>query len=295
VLEGISRIILSKVYNRKFDSSLIEENKYGSSAGLKANATGMVWGKAFHTDDMGGRRTTKKKEGKPKLLVIGDSVTEGVGVDDSATFVNIFNSGNVFDDKDIRNVSLIGWSCSDYRNVADHLIGKDTSIKGLCLFYCLNDIYGKTSVKNLPAIGNSGFMSKLNAILQDRYATYKLIKLVAYQNSDRYYQYDQALYRDTNKVKATMVDLIHIKSICDRNGVSFAVFIMPYRSQLYKRYDNLPQRILTTELRKNYIQYVDLLTLWPIRSSYNDLYLFGDEIHLSHMGHRAVADAIFHK
>ena len=28
---------------------------------------------------------------------------------------------------------------------------------------------------------------------------------------------------------------------------------------------------------------------------YKDWYLFGDEIHLSAMGHRAVANAIFHK
>ena len=42
VLEVVSRIVLSRVYHRKFDSSLIEHGKYGTTDGLKANASGTV-------------------------------------------------------------------------------------------------------------------------------------------------------------------------------------------------------------------------------------------------------------
>jgi len=295
LIEGVAHIILSQVYDRKFDSSLIESNKYGISSGLKSNATGMVWGRPFHTDDMGGRKQSKSKKGKPKLLVIGDSVTEGVGVDDSATFANIFNNSIGFDEWDIRNISLIGWSCSDYRNVVDQVVGGDSTIKSICLFYCLNDIYGKTPVKDLPPIADKGFMSKVNTFLQAKYATYKLIKLLVYLGSDHYYQYDQAFYRDTNKVKVVISDLLHIKSVCDSNKVAFTVFILPYRTQLYHRDNNLPQRILAAEFSKNDIRYLDLLAGWPYKRSYEDLYLFADEIHLSAAGHRVIPDAIYQK
>jgi hypothetical protein len=293
VLEVLSRIILSRIYNREFDSSLIVVHKYGPSSGLKANASGMVWGKPFHTDEMGGRKQAKKKKGKLKLLVIGDSVTEGVGVEDSSTFINLATTG--WDDWEIRNISLIGWSSADYRNVIDHLVVKDCEIKNVCLFYCLNDIYGKNSVKDLPAVANKGFISMINAFLQSRYATYKLIKLLFYQSSDHYYQYDQAFYNDSNKVKAVMDDLVHIKKVCDRNKVIFTIYILPYRSQLADRNNSLPQKVLATKFGENNIMFFDLLKELPNKSEYKDWYLFGDEIHLSAMGHRAVADAIFHK
>ncbi|MCW3125030.1 MAG: hypothetical protein JWO03_688 [Bacteroidetes bacterium] len=295
VLEVVSRVILSKVYNRQFDSSLIEEHKYGSTSGLKANATGTVWGKPFHTDDMGGRKHTKSKAGKHKTLVIGDSVIEGVGLEDSATISNAYNEGNGFDEEDVRNISMIGWSTYDYRNVVDELVGKDTSIKTVYLFYCLNDIYGKFAIKDLPPIANKGFASAINGFLQDRYATYKLIKLLAYSNSDHYYQYDLAMYEDTAKVNAVVTDVVHIKEVCEANNVRFMIFLVPYRSQLEHRNNNQPQQLLTELFTKKGIRGMDLLRQWPQEDNYSDLFLFADEIHLSAKGHKEMGRAIYEK
>ena len=294
VLEGISRIILSRVYNRKFDSSLIEERKYGSSSGLKPNASGMVWGKPFHTDEMGGRRQTKNKQGKPKLLVIGDSVTEGVGVDDSATFANLINER--LDSFDLRNISLIGWSVDDYRNAIEAIITQDNDreIKKVYLFYCLNDIYGPASMKDLPVMANKGTLGTINALLQGKYATYKLIKLCMYQNNDKYYQYDKALYRDSARLNSTIHTLFLISELCKENNVALEVFMVPYRSQFHS-HDNQPQQILGSLFRIAGISYLDLLPLMRETNQPDRLYLFADEIHLSAAGHRAVADAIFHK
>ena len=294
-LEMLSRIVLARVYNRKFDSSLVEERKYGPTAGLKANASGMVWGKAFHTDDMGGRKHTKNKTGKPKTLVIGDSVIEGVGLEDSSTVSNEYNNGNGSDQEDVRNISMIGWSTYDYRNVVDHLLGADTSIKRVYLFYCLNDIYGKSAVKDLPPIATKGSISAVNAFLQEKCATYKLIKLFVYQNSDHYYRYDRAMYEDTARVNAAVGDLVHIREVCEANNVRFMVFIVPYRSQLEHRADNKPQMVLKQALTKYGIRYMDLLGQWPKEGSYSDLFLFGDEIHLSARGHKELARAIYEK
>ena len=294
-LEMLSRIVLARVYNRKFDSSLIEEHKYGPTAGLKANASGIVWGKAFHTDDMGGRKHTKNKTGKPKTLVIGDSVIEGVGLEDSSTISNDYNNASGTDQEDVRNISMIGWSTYDYRNVIDHLLGVDTSVREVYLFYCLNDIYGKSAVRDLPPIANKGMISRVNAFLQDRYATYKLIKLFVYQNSDHYYRYDRAVYEDTARVNAAVGDLVHIREVCEANNARFMVFIVPYRSQLEHRDDNKPQKVLMEALTKNGVRGMDLLSQWPKEDSYSDLFLFGDEIHLSARGHKELARAIYEK
>jgi lysophospholipase L1-like esterase len=289
ILEIVAGLILSHIYNRKFDSALIEENKYGPSSGLKANAYGIVWDKPFHTDEMGGRKHRRAKAGKPKMLIIGDSVTEGVGVGDSSVFANIINDR--LDSFDVRNISLIGWSVGDYDNAINKLVEKDTAIRTIALCYCLNDIYGQTALKNMPSIARKGFIGRINGFLQDRYATYKLIKLLIYQNSDRYYQYDRSLYTDQDKVQAAALVLAHIRDICSAHKIAFTIFILPYRSQLQNR-DELPQTALIAECRKNQINYSDLLHALVNDGKPKELYLFADEIHLSALGHRRLAAAI---
>jgi hypothetical protein len=290
-LELISKLVLSRIYNRRFDSSLIDEHKYGSSSGLKANASGVVWGKAFHTDEMGGRRQVHSKKGKPKLLIIGDSVTEGVGVEDSATFANLLNNSS--DSFDVRNISLIGWSVADYKNALDTIIAEDHlhNIKKVCLFYCLNDIYGSTPVKDFPVIARKGILSRVNGLLQNRYATYRLIKLSLYQNSDRYYQYDKALYWDSIKLNNALHTLFLISEQCKERNIVFEVFILPYRSQLYTHNDQ-PQQILSAMFNIGDITYYNLLPPMLKAGSPDDLYLFADEIHLSPKGHQAIANII---
>lgn len=286
-LEVISRMVLTKIYNRKFDSSLIQQHKYGNDTdGLKPNATGNVWGKAINTDNIGGRKHRKSKAGKPKLLIIGDSVTEGVGVDDTATFANILN--NRLDSFDVRNVSLIGWSVNDYKNVVDSLLASDSMIQTVNIFYCLNDIYGTSKTKDLPAISNKGIFSKINLILQNNYATYRLIKLFIYQNSNHYYTYDKTLYHDTARVNKMLQQLTYLKRQCLNRGVGFNLFLLPYKSQLCKIENDRPQQVF----QHNGLFAVDLLTQLQKREDLSGLYLFADEIHLSEKGHRAVADIL---
>ena len=123
VLEIISRVVLHQIYDRGFDKKLLEENKYGTTTGLQANSTGTVMGNDFHTDEMGGRKHAKPKKGK-KILVIGDSVTEGIGVSDNEAFTNLLNEKLP---EDVRNLSHSGWSVSDYKRLLARLL-EDSSV-----------------------------------------------------------------------------------------------------------------------------------------------------------------------
>ncbi|MBS1623360.1 MAG: hypothetical protein JST83_05035 [Bacteroidetes bacterium] len=290
VLEVAARIVLSRMYDRKFDSSLIEPHKYGATDGLKANASGVVWGKAFHTDEMGGRKHTKDKKGKRKILVIGDSVTEGVGVEDGQTFANLLN--DQIDSFDVRNISMIGWSTYDYRNALLQLVKTDSSIQSVYVFYCLNDIYGRSTTKELPPVGQKGWISKVNKALQNGYATYQIIKLLSYRKSDHYYQYDRAFYLDNTRVNSVMNDLSFMKSICDEKQISFMVILMPYQSQLDGRSDDLPQKVLSQKMQDHHILYADVLKRLPDVYRMDEMYLFADEIHLSYFGHQNILGGI---
>lgn len=92
--EIVSRIVLHFIYNRNFDFSIVEKSKYGTSNGLKANQKTNIWGKTFTTDQYGSRPGTTPTT-KRKRLFIGDSVLEGVGLEDSAVCTSILQQGDL--------------------------------------------------------------------------------------------------------------------------------------------------------------------------------------------------------
>lgn len=291
VLEFFCRIELKKIYSRSFDSSLIVDNRFFNSAGLKPNAKGQVWGKELSTDSLGCRVAAKPfNKKKKKWLFIGDSVTEGVGVDDSSTFA--YKVSEAVDSLNVLNYSLIGYSDADYLNVLKSILSADSSVQRVTIFFCLNDVYGNTHVHELPVMAKPGFMRKVNTFLQEHYATYKLLKLFFYQNSSAYFKYDLSFYTKGNTQFAEAMDILkQCDSVCAAAGAKMEVVMLPYRSQLSGRYknDEAPQQMVGNFCRENNIAFYDPLK--ELEQTYNPkgLYLFADEIHFSADGHDAIA------
>lgn len=292
-IEFLCRIVVHKIYNRDFDKALITDSLYLNSSGLKANACGIIWGKKFSTDEFASRKPRKTyKTGKRKWLFIGDSVTEGVGVEDSAVFSSL-----VFDKIDsvnILNYSLIGYSIADYLNVLKTLIGaKDSGISRATLFFCLNDIYGNSKANELPRMASQNVVGTLNAFLQQHYATYKLLKLLLFQNSDRYFRYDLQFYKpgDEHFIEAMHI-LKQCDSVCVASGIKMNVVMLPYRSQLQggDEMNKVPQNMVAEYCNRNGIQFSDVSDYLKKQNNPGSLYLFADEIHFSERGHRTMAD-----
>ena len=296
LLEIISRVVLKRIYDRSFDSSLIVDNKYFTSAGLKENAAGYVWGKPFHTDAFGCRKgpvsfSSKKK----KWLFIGDSVTEGVGVDDSLTFAALV--AKQIDSVNIMNYSLIGYSDADYLNVLEKLLANhDSSISKVTIFFCLNDVYGSAKTNQLPVMAKANWIGALNGWMQNKYATYKLVKLLVYERSDRYFKYDEQFYTAGNSFfEEAMERLRSCDSVCRASGVAMNVVMLPYCSQIAGPgpdvNNRIPQTMVADYCYKKHIvfgepsKYIGPGRWWG-------LYLFADEIHLSEEGHKKLADYI---
>jgi lysophospholipase L1-like esterase len=293
-LEVFSRIMLSHIYNRDFDSKLIVDNKYFDSPGLIENGSGKVWGKTFHTDSCACRRSSKSYvPGKKKWLFIGDSVTEGVGVEDSATFSSLFFEHE--DSLNVLNYSLIGYSDADYFNVLKARLATDSTIKRVTIFFCLNDVYGKSGSKNLPVMARQNLVGQINAFLQMHYATYKLLKLFLYQHSNRYFQYDLQFYKpDDLCFNDAMAILQQCDSFCRNNGADLNVIMLPYKSQLHGKDagNRIPQNLVGKFCKMHEISFADPADYLTKRQDAGALYLFGDEIHFSAAGHRAMADYI---
>jgi lysophospholipase L1-like esterase len=292
LLEVVSRVILNKVYNRSFDSSLIVDNKFSTSSGLKENATGTVWGKPFHTDEFGCRKSpVPYSPKKKKWLFIGDSVTEGVGVDDSSTFAALV--AKEVDSANILNYSLIGYSDWDYLNVLNYVLAKqDTSIGKVTIFFCLNDVYGIKKAADLPQMAKPSLSGKINTLLQDNYATYKLIKLWFYQNSNRYFRFDsQFYYCNSLTFNRAMKYLWRCSNVCKAHRIDMEVVLLPYRSQLNNSDTNSrnPQNMVHDFCAEKGITLYDPLDFCSKYNNPQKLYLFADEIHFSKEGHKTIA------
>ncbi len=289
-VEAGSRLVLDKIYNRSFDQSLIIDSLYGTTPGMRKNAEAKIWGKTLTTDADGWRHVKKRGTRKNKWLFIGDSVTEGVGVDDSSTFASLCSER--FAELNIHNCSLIGYATGDYVHVLESELQKDSAaVELVTIFYCLNDVYGNPKAKNeLPAIARPGLLGTLNGLLQNRYATYKLIKLWFYKNSDRYFTYDLKFYKKDNALfNAAMQNLQTCDSVCKAKGIYFNVVVLPYQSQLSSN-NYLPQRLIKEYCDAQGIDNSDASELLRKQADYSSLYLFADEIHFSPKGHKVVAD-----
>jgi hypothetical protein len=281
--------ILEKIYNRNFDTALVEKNVYETSHALKSFIQTQVWGQKFTTDRFRSR-PQKAISKKGKHVFIGDSVLEGIGLPDSLIFTELLNGETV----DILNLSMPGNRSKDYLSILRCITDSShpSYIEGVVsihIVHCLNDIYGKTSSSDLP-ISQRAFYSKIsNQLLNIK--TYQLIKLLIYQNSDYYYQYDAAFYKDEPKVEETMTFYKGIDSLCSAKGMPLSFYMLPYKSQFVSK-DFYPQQQLLNKFEAANIKVIDLTKpLTPFAANEN-LYLFADEIHFSASGHKAIAEII---
>lgn len=290
-IELVCRQVLTVIYDRGFDSKMIQDRKYYETDGLKENTQGMVWHKLYHITDVASRATgVPNKPGKKKRLFIGDSVTAGVGVEDTSTFTALFAKA---DSLNVYNYSLIGYATPSYYDLLRYYVGKDSAIAQAHVFFCLNDVYGRAVSKELPDIAKQNFKSWLNEVLSNKYATYKVLKLLVYTNTNNYFRYDLQFYNNDNpRFQQSMAYLNSCDSLCKANNINFQITIVPYRSQLQGKDENnrVPQTLVKEYCHSKGIAISDPIDHLKAQNDHKGLYLLADEIHLSEKGHRAVAD-----
>ena len=102
----------------------------------------------LNTDKYGFRIPSKdfKYKYSSSILVLGDSVSFGVGVDESKTFVGILrNKINL----NIYNASVAGHNIIDYSNLIKDYNQTFKDISKVIVFICLNDVhFAKGVIKN---------------------------------------------------------------------------------------------------------------------------------------------------
>jgi lysophospholipase L1-like esterase len=270
---------------------------------------------------------------KKNLLVIGDSVTLGTGVDAPAAYPYLLD--HKLKDYHVINASVSGYWFNDYLNVLSSLIGT-LNPKGIIIGICLND-FNNISQKNIMRldekyhrsdIGNINNPVKNENISEDHLIRYPnpIFRFLRYIN-DNYFNFNdflnnysrsyvliKAKFADTSR-DYFLADLLTYKKpgiskeIADKfkrlrtivNGHCWLVMvILPYEYQLRVGTKDilLPQKLITEAAKEQHLTVIDLYDqvnqyIKQHKLKPKYLFLYNDPEHFSALGHKIVAELIY--
>jgi len=296
ILEFFVRILHPEIKSQGTDKELILENAYNDSPGFKPGTKGISNGVDLVVDEYGLRQTKIPVDtSKVSWLLIGDSVTMGLGVESDSTFayglqvlnknVNILNSG------------YFGYSIKDYKNVFEHFIKKkkDLEIKKIALCWCLNDIYsGELMEYETPGGGIRYFFNDVLTWLRWNSRLYTFIKTYVSDRSKKYFEFDKQFYSpDSALFKNAIKVLTELNQRSIKNNIEFMVVLLPYEYQLRVKDNYQPQTIMKKYLEEKNIRVVDTYVFkYDENVDSKTLYLFGDGIHFSPIGNQWISEIL---
>ncbi len=291
-LEFVVRLAFPRINHQDTDRSLFLPP--AADQGLvrwRPRASGISFGEAVEIDQFGYRdmpgATTASN---PSWLLLGDSVTFGVGVDARETFAARLQAAHP--EIKIWNSAVVGYGIDDYLDVVKEFLAKPTPPSLVLLFFCLNDPAGRFHLENGPvslpqrALGWLGRHSKL----------YVLMKRTLADRSKAYFSHDVAFYDATNPAfRRTVQVLDEIRTLLSKTETPLLVVVLPYEYQLRRNdeRDRVPQQLLVRELQPLGIPVLDLYGefITSARPT-SDLFLYADAMHLSRAGHELVFGAV---
>jgi hypothetical protein len=150
LIEGAVRWLYPEIPPQFSDRRLFDGHKYGRTYGYKALASGEELGALVMTDEHGFRTSARSRQhniSEEQILVLGDSVSVGVGVEAEQTYPSLLEDKL---GKRVLNASVTGYGIVDYAEVLGHIAGNfkpQLVIVGICL----NDV-SPTSQANIVTL-----------------------------------------------------------------------------------------------------------------------------------------------
>lgn len=297
VLEGGIRIFVPDITGTGTDRRLFQDDVYGPSPGLRPEVTGISNEQTFTVDANGFWAYTAGTN--PQLdgwLFLGDSVTMGIGVAPDSTFAGRIALAQ--DTLNVLNPSLIGYSSRDYVNILGTLLTQPSDayrdLKRVTVFWCLNDVYAGSTASAEPGQNVRHLAGTFLTFVRQHVHTYHWLKALVFDRPRTYYEHDERLYTESlTNLEAAFTDLQALHKLASDHDIAFAVVILPYAYQLRTTDRVVPQAVLRQELRADSIQIYDPFQMLSTLSTRpEDLYLYGDGIHFSSLGHKAIASFV---
>ncbi len=305
VAEAVVRVAAPGVVPAGADAALFTyaANADGTASyRLTAGASGVAYGAAVRVSTDGTWHYAGADTTGAAVLLLGDSVTMGLGVAPAETF-----AGRLAGLPGVRiaNPSVLGWAAADYRRAVDARHGD--SLRAVVLVWCLNDLYPEGQMIPIAAAERVAAAAPTATFGQRAYQAvrlgaarplawlgrhsrlYRWVRTVPTDAAGRAFAFDRALYTEpahqADRDRA-FGQLRIIRDTLAARRVPLTVALVPEAPQIGTG-DTVPQDTLAARLAALGIRHVDLS---PALSAGD--FLTGDGTHLSPAGHAAVAAAL---
>jgi len=278
---------------------LVVDALYGMTDGLRPDATGVSDGAPVSVNSMGfWRYSAVADSGAPGWLILGDSVTMGVGVDPDSTFIG--RIAKALRTYTVCNASWLGYSSADYLNVLRGRLALRSArpgppIRRVTVFWTLNDVYSNQPFGRQPGTLVRIYGGTVMTFIARHVRTYQWLKGILFDRPLEYYQFDRPFYNPQgDHFRSCVSDLQAIASICRQSGAILDIVLLPYEYQLRAGVeDYLPQRMMTRVADRLGIRCWDAsMALRDSGVEPRRLFRFGDGIHFSREGHRVLFAAL---
>lgn len=293
--EIIIRVSKPEIGEHGTTREIISDSLYYETHGLKALAQGRTNGALVSVDQYGFRNTTIPVDKAKKCrLLIGDSVTFGIGVEDNATFGAILNAA--IDSINFVNPSASVYNIDSYIDIFKKLVVDNPhglQYSGVVIFWCLNDVYSTIPDLQMPGGKMRSIFSDFLTVIRIHSRLYHFFKKIFFDRPKTYFEFDLIPYKEGGSDFQQAVHKICIlKELSEQAGLIFDLVLAPYEHQLSQG-NFLPQEVFGNAVKACGVEVYDPFKNNKLKGfAAEEFYLYGDGIHFSALGHREFAQAL---
>ncbi|HEX8776436.1 MAG TPA: SGNH/GDSL hydrolase family protein [Pyrinomonadaceae bacterium] len=295
LLEAVTRILWPEINAQDTEQSLLRPKAFGDSYGWQPRATGTSFGKTVFIDEFGFRKLSVPEHYTESWIILGDSVTFGVGVETEETFVQLLQ--NTLPRTKLWNTAVIGYNIRNYRDALYHLTSDGQNVPNLrrvLLFLCLNDIDLNDRIEQARNKSALNYRYVLNALsfMRRHSKFYMLMKGALTDRSKFYFLNDYQLYQERGESLTRSMELLNeVNTFLRFRNIALTVVILPYEYQLRTKEARylVPQKLLAAYFKEMGISYHDAYGYFErSEGDEKENFLYADFGHLSKKGHRIV-------
>lgn len=274
----------------------------------KPNKTFKVFGKNSRTDEDGFRIPLKNfsyDTNKNFYLILGDSVTYGVGVEEKDSFIGILREKK----NNLLNTAISGHNLESYLYILKKSNSKfKNKIDKVIVFLCLNDVASYQGVILKEELNKSknkknffedyikkGLILKMNIFLREKSYIFVLTKGLFTNPIKRHYDYMNILYESEENLIKFKKNIKKIREFSASNNLKLEFVLLPYTYQILNKCDN---KFLNSQNEINKIfsslglKLNNYTNEFCKKSNNNKLFLPYDPVHLSKYGHKYVSELL---
>lgn len=300
--------------------------------GLTKNCSGKTfWGaesNEFFTNSLGMKdkyvRDVPLSSDNYRILFLGDSFTEGVGLPYQKTFVGLMDDRLKYKGLELLNSSVVSYSPKLYYYRLRYLLELGLKINEVVICVDISDVQDEIQYKTFNPDAGLSKVTQINTFLRNHFYSYRtLLPYVAFElrnifgpveskqtpqknlwNSEKEYyderdkwDHDPVIYEKWGREgqELALKSMTLLADLCKTNRLKFSIVIYPWPSLVFR--GNLSSRYVSlweSFARSQNIPFINLIPLFlneETALSIKKNFIPGD-VHFSEDGHKKVAECL---